>query len=79
MNHFNYDVWPRDTSAMGEVYFPVEGPMGNGFTLFRWARVPGGCVSIRVLSIMAALPKCLIGDMMADLIPTFGHHMIAGN
>jgi NADH:ubiquinone oxidoreductase subunit D len=28
---------------------------------------------------MAALPKCLIGQLMADLVPTFGSvNMIAG-
>jgi NADH-quinone oxidoreductase subunit D len=68
--------------AKGEVYFPVEGANGElGFYVvsdgashpYR-VRVRGPCFAI-----MAALPKLLVGDMIADLTPTFGSvNMIGG-
>jgi NADH-quinone oxidoreductase subunit D len=66
----------------GEVYFPVEGANGElGFYVVS----DGGSTPYRVrvrppcFAIMSALPKLLIGDMIADLTPTFGSvNMIGG-
>jgi NADH-quinone oxidoreductase subunit D len=66
----------------GEVYFPVEGANGElGFYVVS----DGGGAAYRVrvrppcFAIMSALPKLLIGDMIADLTPTFGSvNMIGG-
>lgn len=66
----------------GEVYVPVEGANGElGFYIVS----DGASMPYRVrvrppcLAIMSALPKLLIGDMMADLTPTFGSvNMIGG-
>ncbi|MBI4473192.1 MAG: NADH-quinone oxidoreductase subunit D [Acidobacteria bacterium] len=66
----------------GEVYFPVEGANGElGFYVV--SDGAGNPYRVRVrppcFSIMSALPKLLIGDMIADLIPTFGSvNMIGG-
>jgi NADH-quinone oxidoreductase subunit D len=66
----------------GEVYFPVEGANGElGFYVVS----DGASIPYRVrvrppcFAIMAALPTLLVGDMIADLTPTFGSvNMIGG-
>jgi NADH-quinone oxidoreductase subunit D len=66
----------------GEVYFPVEG--GNGeLGFYVVSDGSGNPYRVRVrppcFAIMSALPKLLVGDMIADLIPTFGSvNMIGG-
>jgi len=66
----------------GEVYFPVEG--ANGELGFYVVSDGSGCAyRVRVrppcFAIVSALPKLLIGDMMADIVPTFGSvNMIGG-
>ena len=66
----------------GEVYFPVEGANGElGFYVV--SDGTSGAYRVRVrppcFAIMSALPKLLIGDMIADLTPTFGSvNMIGG-
>ena len=66
----------------GEVYFPVEG--ANGELGFYVVSDGSGCAyRVRVrppcFAIMSALPKLLTGEMMADLVPTFGSvNMIGG-
>jgi NADH-quinone oxidoreductase subunit D len=66
----------------GEAYFPVEGANGElGFYVVS----DGAGVAYRVrvrppcFAIMSALHKLLTGDMIADMIPTFGSvNMIGG-
>ena len=66
----------------GEVYFPVEGANGElGFYVVS----DGGPNAYRVrvrppcFAIMSALPLLLKGDMIADIVPTFGSvNMIGG-
>jgi NADH-quinone oxidoreductase subunit D len=66
----------------GEVYFPVEGANGElGFYVV--SDGAGNPFRVRVrapcFEIMSALPKLLTGDMIADMIPTFGSvNMIGG-
>jgi NADH-quinone oxidoreductase subunit D len=66
----------------GEVYFPVEGANGElGFYVV--SDGTGSPYRVRVrppcFAIMSALPKILTGEMIADLIPTFGSvNMIGG-
>ncbi|MDP6762606.1 MAG: NADH-quinone oxidoreductase subunit D [Planctomycetota bacterium] len=66
----------------GEVYFPVEGANGElGFYVV--SDGSGSAYRVRVrppcFAIMSALPKLLKGDMIADIIPTFGAvNMIGG-
>jgi NADH-quinone oxidoreductase subunit D len=66
----------------GEVYFPVEGANGElGFYVV--SDGSGSPYRVRVrppcFAIMSALSKILVGDMIADLIPTFGSvNMIGG-
>lgn len=66
----------------GEVYFPVEGANGElGFYIVSDGANSPYRVRVRppCFAIMSALPKLLIGDMMADLTPTFGSvNMIGG-
>src|SRR6266516_7449322 len=66
----------------GEVYFPVEGANGElGFYVVSDGTSSPYRVRVRppCFAIMSALPKLLIGDMMADLTPTFGSiNMIGG-
>jgi NADH-quinone oxidoreductase subunit D len=66
----------------GEVYFPVEGANGElGFYVVSDGANTPYRVRVRppCFAIMSALPKLLIGDMMADLTPTFGSvNMIGG-
>ncbi len=83
MNHFKLVMYGHGIRPpIGEVYCPVEGANGElGFYIVSdggdhpWrVRVHPPCFPI-----MAALPKCLVGDSMADLVPTFGSvNMIAG-
>jgi len=83
MNHFKLVMYGHGIRPpIGEVYMPVEGANGElGFYIVSdgsdqpWrVRVHPPCFPI-----MAALPPCLIGGMMADLVPTFGSvNMIAG-
>ena len=66
----------------GEVYFPVEGANGElGFYVVSDGN--GNPYRVRVrppcFAIMSALTKILTGDMIADMIPTFGSvNMIGG-
>jgi NADH-quinone oxidoreductase subunit D len=66
----------------GEVYFPVEGANGElGFYVV--SDGTGSPYRVRVrppcFAIMSALTKILTGDMIADMIPTFGSvNMIGG-
>ena len=66
----------------GEVYFPVEGANGElGFYVV--SDGAGSAYRVRVrppcFAIMSALPKLLEGDMIADMVPTFGSvNMIGG-
>jgi NADH-quinone oxidoreductase subunit D len=66
----------------GEVYFPVEGANGElGFYIVSDGSDRAYRVRVRppCFAIMSALPKLLTGDMMADLVPTFGSvNMIGG-
>ena len=83
MNHFKLVMYGHGIQPpVGEVYFPVEGANGElGFYIVSDGRDNPWRVRVRppCFPIMAALPKCLIGGMMADLIPTFGSvNMIAG-
>jgi NADH-quinone oxidoreductase subunit D len=83
MRHFKLVMYGHGVRPpMGEVYFPVEGANGElGFYVVS----DGGSSAYRVrvrppcFAIMSALPKLLIGDMIADLTPTFGSvNMIGG-
>ena len=83
MNHFNLVMYGHGIRPpVGEVYFPVEGANGElGFYIVSDGRDHPWRVRVHppCFPIMAALPKLLIGDMMADLVPTFGSvNMIAG-
>jgi NADH-quinone oxidoreductase subunit D len=66
----------------GEIYFPVEGANGElGFYVV--SDGAGRAYRIRVrppcFAIMSALKELLVGDMIADIIPTFGSvNMIGG-
>jgi NADH-quinone oxidoreductase subunit D len=66
----------------GESYFPVEGANGElGFYVV--SDGTGRPYRVRVrppcFAIMSALPKLIVGDMIADLTPTFGSvNMIGG-
>jgi NADH-quinone oxidoreductase subunit D len=83
MNHFKLVMYGHGIKPpMGEVYTPVEGANGElGFYIVSDGRDhPWRCrVHPPCFPIMAALPKLLIGEAMADLVPTFGSvNMIAG-
>jgi NADH-quinone oxidoreductase subunit D len=66
----------------GEVYVPVEGANGElGFYIVSDGSDRPYRVRVRppCFTIMSALPQMLVGDMMADLVPTFGSvNMIGG-
>jgi NADH-quinone oxidoreductase subunit D len=66
----------------GEVYFPVEGANGElGFYVVSDGSGTPYRVRVRppCFAIMSALKKLLVGDMIADLTPTFGSvNMIGG-
>ncbi len=83
MQHFKLVMYGHGVRPpKGEVYFPVEGANGElGFYVVS----DGTNVPYRVrvrppcFAIMSALPKLVIGDMMADVTPTFGSiNMIGG-
>ncbi len=83
MNHFKLVMYGHGIRPPeGEVYFPVEGANGElGFYIVSDGRDQPWRVRVHppCFPIMAALPKCLVGEMMADLVPTFGSvNMIAG-
>jgi NADH-quinone oxidoreductase subunit D len=64
------------------VYFPVEGANGElGFYVVSDGSNRPYRVRVRppCFAIMSALPKLLVGDMFADVTPTFGSvNMIGG-
>ncbi len=83
MQHFKLVMYGHGVRPpKGEVYFPVEGANGElGFYVV--SDGAGNPYRVRVrppcFAIMSALPKLLIGDMIADLTPTFGSvNMIGG-
>ncbi len=83
MNHFKLVMYGHGIRPpVGEVYFPIEAANGElGFYIVSDGRDKPWRVRVHppCFAIMAALPKCLVGNMMADLIPTFGSvNMIAG-
>ena len=83
MQHFKLVMFGHGIRPpKGEVYFPVEGANGElGFYLVSDGSENAYRVRVRppCFTIMAALPKLLIGDMMADVVPTFGSvNMIGG-
>ncbi|PIQ82957.1 MAG: NADH-quinone oxidoreductase subunit NuoD [Candidatus Omnitrophica bacterium CG11_big_fil_rev_8_21_14_0_20_64_10] len=83
MNHFKLVMFGHGVRPpQGEAYFPVEGANGElGFYVVSDGSENPYRVRVRppCFTIMGALPKLLIGDMMADLVPTFGSvNMIGG-
>jgi NADH-quinone oxidoreductase subunit D len=83
MQHFKLVMYGHGVRPpRGEVYFPVEGANGElGFYVVSDGSNSAYRVRVRppCFAIMSALPKLLIGDMMADLTPTFGSvNMIGG-
>ena len=83
MNHFKLVMFGHGVRPpQGEVYFPVEGANGElGFYVV--SDGSGSAYRVRVrppcFAIMSALPKLLVGDMIADMVPTFGSvNMIGG-
>ncbi len=83
MNHFKLVMFGHGIRPpKGEVYFPVEGANGElGFYIVSDGTEKPYRVRVHppCLPIMAALPKMIVGDMMADVVPTFGSvNMIAG-
>ncbi|MBI2069953.1 MAG: NADH-quinone oxidoreductase subunit D [Elusimicrobia bacterium] len=66
----------------GESYFPVEGANGElGFYVVSDGSECAYRVRVRppCFAIMSALPRLLTGDMLADVVPTFGSvNMIGG-
>ena len=83
MNHFKLVMEGHGVRPpKGEVYFPVEGANGElGFYVV--SDGTGSPYRVRVrppcFAIMSALPKLLEGDMLADMVPTFGSvNMIGG-
>ena len=83
MNHFKLVMYGHGIRPpVGEAYFPVEGANGElGFYIVSDGRDHPWRVRVHppCFPIMGALHKLLIGDSMADLVPTFGSvNMIAG-
>ena len=83
MHHFKLVMLGHGVRPpQGEVYFPVEGANGElGFYVV--SDGSGSAYRVRVrppcFAIMSALPKLLVGDMIADMVPTFGSvNMIGG-
>ena len=83
MQHFKLVMYGHGIRPpKGEVYFPVEGANGElGFYLV--SDGTGRAFRLRVrppcFAIMSALQKLLVGDMIADIVPTFGSvNMIGG-
>jgi NADH-quinone oxidoreductase subunit D len=83
MQHFKLVMYGHGVRPpKGEVYFPVEGANGElGFYVVSDGTSSPYRVRVRppCFAIVSALPKLLIGDMMADVTPTFGSvNMIGG-
>ena len=83
MNHFKLVMHGHGIRPpKGEAYVPVEGANGElGFYVVSDGTDKPYRVRVRppCFPIMAALPKILIGDMVADIVPSFGSvNMIAG-
>jgi NADH-quinone oxidoreductase subunit D len=83
MNHFKLVMHGHGLRPpKGEAYFPVEGANGElGFYVVSDGTDRPYRVRVRppCFPIMAALPVCLVGDMVADIVPTFGSvNMIGG-
>ena len=83
MQHFKLVMFGHGIRPpKGEGYFPVEGANGElGFYVVSDSSEKAYRVRVRppCLPIMAALPVLLNGDMMADVVPTFGSvNMIGG-
>ena len=83
MQHFKLVMYGHGIRPpKGEVYFPVEGANGElGFYVVSDGSSSAYRVRVRppCFAIMSALPKLLVGDMIADLTPTFGSvNMIGG-
>ncbi len=83
MNHFKLVMYGHGVRPpKGEVYFPVEGANGElGFYVVSDGTNNPYRVRVRppCFAIMSALPKVLVGGMMADVVPTFGSiNMIGG-
>jgi NADH-quinone oxidoreductase subunit D len=83
MRHFKLVMYGHGVRPpRGEAYFPVEGANGElGFYVVSDGSSNPYRVRVRppCFAIMSALPKLLIGDMIADLVPTFGSvNMIGG-
>ncbi len=83
MQHFKLVMYGHGVRPpKGEVYFPVEGANGElGFYVVSDGANNPYRVRVRppCFAIMSALPKLIIGDMIADLTPTFGSvNMIGG-
>ncbi|MBF0490169.1 MAG: NADH-quinone oxidoreductase subunit D [Candidatus Omnitrophica bacterium] len=83
MNHFKLVMYGHGIKPpVGEAYFPVEGANGElGFYIVSDGREHPWRVRVHppCFPIMSALPKLLVGSVMADLVPTFGSvNMIAG-
>ena len=83
MHHFKLVMLGHGVRPpQGEVYFPVEGANGElGFYVV--SDGSGSAYRVRVrppcFAIMSAVPKLLVGGMMADMVPTFGSvNMIGG-
>ena len=83
MQHFKLIMFGHGIRVpKGEVYFSVEGANGElGFYVVSDGSDKAYRVRVRppCFTILSALPKLLIGDMMADVVPTFGSvNMIGG-
>ena len=83
MQHFKLVMFGHGIRPpKGEVYFPVEGANGElGFYVVSDGTEKAYRVRVRppCFTIMSALPILLNGEMMADMVPTFGSvNMIGG-
>ena len=83
MNHFKLVMFGHGVRPpRGEVYFPVEGANGElGFYLMSDGAGKPYRVRVRppCFAIMSALSQLLVGDLVADIVPTFGSvNMIGG-
>jgi len=83
MNHFKLVMFGHGIRPpKGEVYFPVEGANGElGFYVVSDGSDRAYRVRVRppCFPILGALPRLLIGEMIADMVPTFGSvNMIGG-
>jgi NADH-quinone oxidoreductase subunit D len=83
MNHFKMVMYGHGIRPpKGEAYFPVEGANGElGFYIVSDGTDRPYRVHCRppCFNIMAALPEILVGDLISDVIATFGTvNMIAG-